>query len=140
MSVFPDYSGLVLFEAISSNSTGDHGVTLLGFERHIWAFGIAAVFALGAIIWSFIGIYLHYNSSDMPPHTKIRSHTIKILFMVPVYAATSWLGLVQKEYALYWDVLRETYEAITIYYFFALLVAFCGGKNVLISKLGTESF
>ena len=54
--------------------------------------------------------------------------------MVPIYAACAWFALVYKDYALYFDVFRETYEAVTIYSFFALLIAFYGGKGMFIIR------
>lgn len=38
--------------------------------------------------------------------------------MVPVYAFESWMGLRFKRAAMYFDVLRECYEAMVIYSFF----------------------
>lgn len=55
--------------------------------------------------------------------------------MVPIYALESWLGLRFAGIALYFDLLRECYEAFVIYSFFQLLVTYLGGERALVSIL-----
>jgi len=52
------------------------------------------------------------------------SYTVRVLLMVPVYSAASWLGLYQKQYGAYWDLARETYEAVAIYSFYQFLMCY----------------
>lgn len=56
------------------------------------AYAIAGVFALGAIIWSLIGIAYHFTTNV---NDAVKNHIITLHFMVPVYALCSWLALVQ---------------------------------------------
>ena len=42
-----------------------------------------------------------------------------MLLMVRIYSTTAWFGLVLNDYTLFWDIIRESYEALTIYSFFA---------------------
>ena len=47
---------------------------------------------------------------------------VRILFLVAVYSAVSWLAIVFGDYALYFTLVRDCYEAYALYQFFALLV------------------
>jgi len=56
---------------------------------------------------------------------------LRILFMVPIYAMESWLGLKFRQAAEVLDTLRLSYESLVIYSFFSLLVGFLGGERHL---------
>uniref|UniRef100_A0A6B2L7G1 Transmembrane protein 184C n=1 Tax=Arcella intermedia TaxID=1963864 RepID=A0A6B2L7G1_9EUKA len=47
-----------------------------------------------------------------------------MILMVPVYGINSLLSLIWKEYGLYFDLVRDCYEAYVIYQFFSLLTAY----------------
>lgn len=49
-------------------------------------------------------------------------HIIRILWMVPIYALDAWLALKFPSKAIYFDTLRECYEAYVIYNFLAFLL------------------
>lgn len=51
--------------------------------------------------------------------------------MVPIYCIESWFGLRYPEYALYFDVLRDMYEALVLYSFFQFIVCYLGGEEQL---------
>ena len=55
--------------------------------------------------------------------------------MVPIYAVESWLGLMFKKSAPYFDTARECYESLVIYSFYAFLVEFLGGERQMIRIL-----
>jgi len=55
--------------------------------------------------------------------------------MVPIYAFEAWLGLFLKQYALYWTVLRETYESLVVYSFYQFLVGYIGNREKLVTVL-----
>lgn len=74
--------------------------------------------------------HIQYNND-----IKSRTLVIRIIFMVPIYAIESFLGLYAPEHALYFDVCREIYEALVIYCFFALLLHSLGGEDKLIQML-----
>ena len=42
---------------------------------------------------------------------RLQRHVIRILFMVPIYAVDCWLALRFKELTIYFDTIRECYEA-----------------------------
>lgn len=56
----------------------------------------------------------------VPRHNKhgvMRAYVVRILFMVPIYAMAAWLGLIQGHFSLWWNLVREVYEAFTIHSF-----------------------
>jgi hypothetical protein len=93
-------------------------------ENHEVAWIVAGVFALLAGIVSFLQmrLHLHWCASWPPRHCisnaprppllrrnhndQLRKYVMRILFMVPVYALESWMGLRFKDGSLYFDVAR----------------------------------
>jgi hypothetical protein len=57
---------------------------------------------------------------------------------VPVYALCSWLALIYKEQALYFNVFREAYEALCIYSFFGFLVGYLGGEENIVHHISAK--
>ena len=62
----------------------------------------------------------------------LQRYVIRILLMVPIYAASSWASVESLTAAFYLDPLRDIYEAFTIYTFLQLLINFLGGERSLI--------
>mmetsp|Transcript_23584 Transcript_23584/g.42531 ORF Transcript_23584/g.42531 Transcript_23584/m.42531 type:complete len:431 (-) Transcript_23584:51-1343(-) len=89
-----------------------------------WALMLCGLVAALAAFLSLRAMdkHIRYNK-----HAIMRAYVVRILFMVPIYAMTAWLGLVQKEYAMWWDLVREVYEAFTIYAFVMFLTEYLGG-------------
>jgi len=105
-------------------------------QNHEVAWIVAGVFALLAGVVSFLQMRLHLHWN---PNRELRKFVLRILFMVPVYALESWMGLRFKDGSLYWDVARECYEALVIYSFYMLLVEFLGGQTKVITLLQSKS-
>ena len=57
----------------------------------------------------------HLENYRMP---RLQRHVIRILFMVPIYAVDCWLALRFKDATIYFDTVRECYEAYVIYNFY----------------------
>jgi hypothetical protein len=55
--------------------------------------------------------------------------------MVPLYSIESFLGLVFYKNRLYWETLRDLYEAFVIFSFFQLLVEYLGGEEQIVADL-----
>jgi len=55
--------------------------------------------------------------------------------MIPIYTIDSYLSLVFKNYALYFNVARDCYEAYVLYMFFRLLVEMADGEDNLARQL-----
>ena len=67
----------------------------------------------------------------------VARYTIRIVLMVPIYAFDSCISLFTfklKIVAFLVTLMRDVYEAYTLYNFQALLLCYLGGPNILISK------
>jgi len=91
---------------------------------------IAASFTILATVLSIFLIYKHSNNYKRP---QLQRYIIRILLMVPIYAIDSFLSLLFKEYALFFDLIRDCYESYVLYQFFTLL------ENFLLALNETES-
>ncbi|VDK34600.1 unnamed protein product [Taenia asiatica] len=87
---------------------------------------IGGVFVLGAIPISIWTILEHLISYTKP---YLQLHIIRILWMVPIYAVNAWFALRFPKYAIYFDTLRECYEAYAIYNFLAFLLNYLRRKD-----------
>eukprot|EP00741_Cyanophora_paradoxa_P021366 tig00021350_g20625.t1 len=88
------------------------------------AAGAAAAFAT---LLSLFLIYKHLTYYSSPYHQR---YIIRVLLMCPFYAIDSWLSFRWPKYAVYFDVVRDCYEAFVIYNFFLLLLNSLGGMAV----------
>jgi hypothetical protein len=82
---------------------------------------LSAAFGLIAIAISLLLILLHAIHYSRPHEQR---HIIRILFMIPVYAAQSFLSYIFYKHSVYFEVLRDCYEAFAIASFFSLLCAY----------------
>ncbi|RHY32893.1 hypothetical protein DYB32_002135 [Aphanomyces invadans] len=87
----------------------------------VWV--ISGTFVLTALITSVKLIRNHLVYFTKP---LVQRKIIGILWMVPIYATTSWLSLRFKDWSLFLDMFRDCYEAYVIYLFLALMVAYLG--------------
>jgi hypothetical protein len=74
-----------------------------------------------------ISIYEIVMHSEYYTRPELQRHVIRILWMVPVYATTSWFALRYPRLRVPMDSLRECYEAYVIYSFYQYLMAFLQG-------------
>lgn len=79
---------------------------------------IAGACSIFAIVISFYLIFMHAIHYTKPNEQR---HIIRILFMIPVYAAASFLSFWFYWHAIYFEVISDCYEAFAIASFFALL-------------------
>ncbi|KAI1299244.1 Transmembrane protein [Halotydeus destructor] len=80
--------------------------------------GLFAWLALGISVWEISHHLMNYNK----PY--LQKYVIRILWMVPIYAMNSWLGMQFPSTSIYFDTLRECYEAFVIYSFMKYLLNF----------------
>ncbi|KAF2235742.1 DUF300-domain-containing protein [Viridothelium virens] len=105
------------------NSTLDHQLIS---EKAIWhgmtthEFGLVfcAVFGGISVLIGFYLIMMHATHYLKPWEQK---HIIRILLMIPVYSFVSFLSYVFYTKAIYFEVIRDCYEAFAIAAFFTLL-------------------
>lgn len=96
------------------------------FESHNYTFHelaltISAVCGVIAIVVSLSLMFMHAIRYSRP---KEQRHIIRILFMVPIYALVSFLSIVFYQHSVYYEVLRDCYEAFAIASFFSLMCAY----------------
>lgn len=84
-------------------------------ETHYVAWFVAGVFVLLAVPITFYEVAQHLEHYHMP---RLQRYVIRILWMVPIYAVDCWLALRFKEQTIYFDTIRECYEAYVIYNFY----------------------
>ncbi|XP_052193167.1 LOW QUALITY PROTEIN: uncharacterized protein LOC127801798 [Diospyros lotus] len=86
----------------------------------------------GAIALALIHIYRHLLNYTEPTYQR---YIVRIIFMVPVYALMSFLSLVLNESSIYFNSIREIYEAWVIYNFLSLCLAWVGGPGAVVLSL-----
>lgn len=81
---------------------------------------------------AILHIYRHLLNYTEPIFQR---YIVRIIFMVPVYALTSFLSLVLPASAIYFNSIREVYEAWVIYNFLSLCLAWVGGPGAVVLSL-----
>lgn len=109
-------------------------------KETIWAvslvFMILAVIISGGHLWSILS---YHPVQTKPSEQKLRIYLARVVFIVPIYAIDSWLGLRLTQYRTVLDIFRDCYEAFVIFSFFQFLVEYLGGEQLLISVLQARS-
>jgi len=93
------------------------------YENNIVGWIIGAFFVVIAVPLTIYDIIMHIANYFKP---QLQLHCIRILFMVPVYSLNSWFALYFSEQKVYFETLRESYEAYVIYSFFHLMLNYLG--------------
>lgn len=93
---------------------------------------VALPCTIGAIALALLHIYRHLLNYTEPTYQR---YIVRIIFMVPVYALTSFLSLVFNESSIYFNSIREIYEAWVIYNFLSLCLAWVGGPGAVVLSL-----
>lgn len=82
---------------------------------------IATIFALLTLPISAYSIINHLVNFTQP---ELQRPICRVLAMVPIYSIDSYLAIRFTDYAIYFDTLREWYEAYAIYNFMALVMRY----------------
>jgi len=90
------------------------------------AWGVAALFTLLAWAVSIYNLYLHLAHYTKP---RFQLWIVRILLIVPLYGLVSWLSMRMDKEALYFETIRDIYEAFVIYCFLALTLEYVGGEG-----------
>eukprot|EP00053_Salpingoeca_punica_P011088 m.99285 g.99285 ORF g.99285 m.99285 type:complete len:390 (+) comp15583_c0_seq2:597-1766(+) len=101
------------------------------------AWAVAGVFVWLSLFLTCHQIYQHLKFYSKPSQQK---WIIRILFMVPVYSFASWLGLRFFHISIYFDTIRDCYEAFVIYNFLSLCYAFIGGESAIMQAIRGRTF
>ncbi|MED6131046.1 hypothetical protein PIB30_116814 [Stylosanthes scabra] len=98
----------------------------------IYLYIVAFFCTCGAIALALLHIYRHLLNYTEPTFQR---YIVRIIFMVPVYALMSFLALVIPMGSIYFDSIREVYEAWVIYNFLSLCLAWVGGPGAVVLSL-----
>jgi len=130
--------GFLLAMAFLFADVGLHDVdtTDVVNNSHFSSGVIAGIFAFFAICLSLHQIYQHYTHWS---HRGSQRYVVRVLFMVPVYSVTAFLGLVFLNEAVYFDFVQSCYEAYTIYCFVLLLTKYVGGHHGVVQAMRLQS-
>ncbi|ODQ65645.1 DUF300-domain-containing protein [Nadsonia fulvescens var. elongata DSM 6958] len=94
----------------------------------------ASICSFSAIIISCFSIFLHLKNYRKPIDQRL---IVRIQLLIPLYALSSWLGLISSVGNLIVEPIREVYEAFVIYTFFTLLTNLLDGeRNVILTHIG----
>ncbi|XP_053550979.1 transmembrane protein 184A isoform X2 [Bombina bombina] len=97
--------------------------------------GISGVFVWSALLLTCHQIYLHLRNYTVPNEQR---YIIRILFIVPIYSFDSWLSLLligNDQYYVYFDSVRDCYEAFVIYSFLSLCFEYLGGESAIMTEI-----
>nr|XP_004666402.2 transmembrane protein 184A isoform X1 [Jaculus jaculus] len=113
---------------------GSQGTSQL-FLTTALARGVSGVFVWTALLLTCHQIYSHLRSYTVPHEQR---YVIRLLFIVPIYAFDSWLSLLLlggHPYYLYFDSVRDCYEAFVIYSFLTLCFQYLGGESAIMAEI-----
>jgi len=119
---------------------GPHHEFNSSFLQHASGKGIA-----GACVWAAIFITCHQIYQYLRYYTNPAEQRwiVRILFIVPIYAFESWLSLMffggGNSYYVYFNAIRDCYEAFVIYNFLALCYEYLGGEGNIMSEIRGKS-
>ncbi|CAG9862994.1 unnamed protein product [Phyllotreta striolata] len=96
---------------------------------------IAGLFVWAALFLTCSQIYHHLRWYTNPVEQR---WIVRILFIVPIYAAHSWISLLffnSESYYVYFFAIRDCYEAFVIYNFLSLCYEYLGGESHIMSEI-----
>jgi len=120
----------------SMNSTvADHTYRNGTFVQTAAGEGIAGVCVWAAILITCHQIYQYLRCYTNPAEQR---WIVRILFIVPLYAFSSWLSLLffsYDNYYVYFYAVRDCYEAFVIYNFLSLCYEYLGGEGNIMTEI-----
>lgn len=95
---------------------------------------LASLFVWSAILIACHHIYMHLKFRTMPSEQR---YIVRILLIVPMFGFDSWLSLlyVKHDTYVYFDCVKDWYEAFVIYNFMSLCYEYLGGESNIMSEL-----
>lgn len=85
----------------------------------VGTFIVSGSAALLSLVFTCYLVFRHLKHWTEPVAQRAM---LRIIAMVPIYASVSWLAIIVGDYALYFMLVRDCYEAYVLYQFFCLLV------------------
>ncbi|XP_013411158.1 transmembrane protein 184B isoform X2 [Lingula anatina] len=105
------------------------------FLQSAAAQGISGALAFAALFITVHQIYLYLRYYNVPNEQR---WIVRILFIVPIYSFDSWLSLMffsNDSYYVYFDSVRDCYEAFVIYNFLSLCYEYLGGEGAIMTEI-----
>lgn len=133
------YEGSTVLDVVSEDgqSVTTSAATAVSeiFLQTVAAKAIAGVFAFLSIVITCIQIYQHLRYYTCPSQQR---WIVRILFIVPIYSFDSWLSLIffsNNNYYVYFNTVRDCYEAFVIYSFLSLCYEYLGGESCIMAEI-----
>ncbi|XP_046451754.1 transmembrane protein 184B-like [Daphnia pulex] len=128
-----DYSNSSILSNTSTTPSPHH-------PDSIWLMSASAQGIAGVFVWAAVFITCHqiYQYLRFYTHPSEQRWIVRILFIVPIYALTSWFSLLffhKNSYYVYFDTFRDCYEAFVIYNFLSLCYEYLGGEGNIMSEI-----
>ena len=107
-------------------------------QNNLMEYQFAGTFAILGSLISFWHMMSHIRKLNEP---MIQRKIIAIMWMVPIYSISSWLGLVFLSIQTYLSLIKDIYEAYIIYTFLSFLIAVLarGNRNAVIDLLAQHA-
>ncbi|KAF8821543.1 hypothetical protein IE077_001913 [Cardiosporidium cionae] len=103
-------------------------------ERPLAFIGAYGAAIIGAML-AMVSIYVHLIHYFRP---RLQRYIVRLLFFVPVYAGFSVLILLFPAQVVYFETLRNVWEAVVVYSFFSLILEYCGGENACALQISDD--
>lgn len=105
-------------------------------QNNFMAYQTAGMFAILGSIISFGHMMNHITKMNAP---IVQRKIIAIMWMIPIYSVSSWLGLVFVQYQSALSLAKDIYEAYVIYTFLSFLMAILGNRTTVIEILSKHA-
>jgi len=104
-----------------------------GVKREVlFVGGLFTCLTLPLSLWGILQHLIHFTKPEF------QRHIIRILWMVPIYSVNAFLGMRFSQYSVYFDSLRECYEAYVIYNFMRYLLNYLYSEYELEETLAAK--
>lgn len=120
---------------LSALEVGEKAISHYHLLTDKFTLSFTGCFALTAAVVTLLQMLSHLRNYNNPSEQR---WIVRLLLMVPVYAFTSWISLIfirNEGVYIYFNVIRDFYEAIVIYSFLCLCYEYCGGESEIMSAL-----
>jgi len=102
---------------------------------HYWAWCMAVIFVVLTIVISGNLILKHLDNYEQP---EVQKYVVRILFMAPLYGVDALLCLTLDGVSPTLNVIRDCYEAFTLYSFTKMLYVWLGGEREVIRMMSQK--
>jgi len=123
------------FETDMKHAFDWNKITFATIPLHQWAWWVAALFVILTCIVSGQLIWAHLDNYEKP---EVQKYVVRIIFMTPIYASVALLSLTFDNAAPFLNVLRDCYEAFTLYNFVKMLYVWCGGERKVMDMMAQK--